>query len=158
MLLMPHEPPSSRSTIVKPIPAAHTHPIRAVVLRPGRPATEAVFPGDEDADTVHFGAYTEGRLAGIASIYREAPPGESDDRAWRLRGMATLPEVRGRRLGVALVEACLQRVAIHGGTRLWCNARTEASGFYRKLGFEIIGGEFDIPTVGPHYLMSRSVP
>ena len=29
---------------------------------------------------------------------------------------------------------------------LWCNARTTAFEFYEKMGFTIVGDEFDIPT------------
>jgi len=28
-----------------------------------------------------------------------------------------------------------------------------SAGFYTKMGFEIVGKEFDIPDVGPHYRM-----
>ena len=40
---------------------------------------------------------------------------------------------------------------------LWCNARTSAMGFYQNVGFEKIGEEFDIPTVGPHVLMFKKI-
>ena len=33
---------------------------------------------------------------------------------------------------------------------LWCNARTTAFEFYEKMGFTIVGDEFDIPNLGPH--------
>jgi hypothetical protein len=36
---------------------------------------------------------------------------------------------------------------------VWCNARTPAVGFYEKLGFSTIGEEFELPPIGPHYLM-----
>lgn len=168
---MPRSTPDSvRPVAVRYIAATATYSLRAAVLRPGLPLEAAVFPGDTDPTTAHLGAFSGGELVGIASVYREAPPGAADAgaadagavdagpadaSAWRLRGMATLPQVRGQGFGKALVAACLEHVAARGGTRLWCNARTEAVGFYRKLGFATAGDEFDIPGVGPHYMMWR---
>ena len=131
--------------------------MRAAILRPGRPPEETVFPGDEDADTVHYGVYVDGTLIGVASVYREAAPGEDDTTTWRLRGMAILPQRQRQGYGKALVEACISYVAARGGTRLWCNARTPAVGFYRTVGFETHGPEFEIPGIGPHFLMWRPI-
>ena len=30
--------------------------------------------------------------------------------------------------------------------------------FYRKLGWQTVGEQFDIPTAGPHFKMSRLIP
>jgi predicted GNAT family N-acyltransferase len=46
--------------------------------------------------------------------------------------------------------------AEHGATRLWCNARTPAVGFYERHGWTTVGEEFDVPPIGPHYRMVRS--
>ncbi len=73
--------------------------------------------------------------------------------AWQLRGMATLPEVQGAGFGKALLDACVTAARKNGAALLWCNARTSAAAFYSKNGWEIVGGEFDIPTVGPHFRM-----
>jgi GNAT superfamily N-acetyltransferase len=131
--------------------------LRHQLLRPGRPADELVFPGDEEADSFHLGAFEEERLVGIATVIRESPPGEGDDRAWRIRGMATLPEVRGRGYGGLLLERCVEHAVNHGGRVLWCNARAGAVGFYRRFGFVTHGDVFDIPDLGDHYLMSRTL-
>ena len=132
--------------------------LRHQLLRPGRPADELVFPGDDAPDTLHAGAFVEERLVGIATIIREAPPGEADDRAWRVRGMATLPEIRGRGYGGLLLERCVEHAVNHGGRLLWCNARAGAVGFYRRYALATRGDAFDIPDLGTHYLMSRALP
>jgi GNAT superfamily N-acetyltransferase len=131
--------------------------LRHELLRPGRPTDELVFPGDDEPDSLHLGAFEEERLVGIATVIREAPPGEGDDRAWRIRGMATLSEVRGRGYGGLLLERCVEHAVNHGGRVLWCNARAGAVGFYRRYGFTARGGVFDVPDLGPHYLMSRTL-
>jgi len=144
---------------ILPIAAAETRPLRQSVLRPQQKAEELVYPGDDDPRSRHLGAFVDDRLVGIASLYVEPMPDVTDASAsdWRLRGMATLPEARGTGLGGALLEACLEHIRSMGGTRLWCNARVPASGFYVRYGFLVHGDAFELPGIGPHYLMSRSI-
>lgn len=150
------------------ISAAQTHPLRMEVLRPGRPVSECEFPGDDDELTFHAGARLDGRIVSIASMYREsraadapggAPvgPDHAAGTAWRLRGMATEPELRGSGAGRAALEACLTFALEHGATLAWCNARTPATGFYERMGWTVLGEEFEIPTAGPHFVMERSL-
>jgi len=139
------------------IPAAETRYLRHVVLRPHQRPEELVYPGDDAPDTVHLELCVEGRQLGVASLYREPLPGSKSPTEWRLRGMAVLAEEQGKGYGIALLQACIVHAARHGGTRLWCNARTTASGFYRALGFAVEGGEFELPGIGPHYLMWRAL-
>ena len=40
---------------------------------------------------------------------------------------------------------------------VWCNARINAVAFYKKEGFKIIGDEFEIPDIGPHFLMAKNL-
>ncbi len=70
--------------------------------------------------------------------------------------MATEPDVRGAGFGAALVAACIEHAAASGGGELWCNARMGALGFYRRMGFDVVSEEFDIPGIGPHVVMVRS--
>ncbi|HEX7880443.1 MAG TPA: GNAT family N-acetyltransferase [Candidatus Eisenbacteria bacterium] len=145
--------------MIRAISAAETRPLRQAVLRPHQRVEELVYPGDDDPRTHHLGAFDGGRLVGIASIYVEpmvAMP-DAGPTDWRLRGMATAPEMRGTGLGGALLEACIEHSRNHGGTRLWCNARVPAAGFYLRYGFVVHGEEFDLPGIGPHYLMSRRI-
>jgi GNAT superfamily N-acetyltransferase len=71
--------------------------------------------------------------------------------------MATVPAVRGRGFGRALLEACFAHVRAHGGTLLWCNARVAALGFYAHLGFVAQGAQFEIVPIGPHFVMTRQL-
>jgi len=140
--------------MIRTISASETIAVRWPVLRPGFPRESAVFAGDELATTRHFGAFDGDRLVGVASLYLATLPEQPDIApAWQLRGMATLPEVRGRGFGVALLAACVAHARRENATLLWCNARTGAAPFYRKHGWTIVGDEFDIPTVGPHFRM-----
>ncbi len=107
------------------------------------------YPADQTPEAWHAGAFLGDDLIGIASLYREPPPGSADPDAWRLRGMAVLPEHQGRGYGQALVRA--------GGKLLWCNGRVSALAFYHSLGFAPQGDIFDLPVSGPHYLLVRPV-
>ena len=141
------------SVEVRQISAAQTVPLRHAVLRPGRPVETAFFAGDDLATTKHFGAFRNGQLLCIASLFEAQLPDEHGVAAIQLRGMATATEAQRTGLGRALVLVCVAFAREKGARLLWCNARTYAAGFYSKLGFEIVGKEFDIPDVGPHYRM-----
>lgn len=142
---------------VRPITTAQTWPLRQSVLRPGRPLAAAQFPGDDLSSTKHFGAFQGGELVGIASLFLAEMPEQPGPGALQLRGMATAPAVRGAGFGRALVTACVAFTSESGKQLIWCNARTPAVEFYRKLGWEILGQEFDVPDVGPHIRMWRRV-
>jgi len=145
------------TTEIREISAEQTRPVRQRVLRPHQRPEELVYPGDDDADTFHLGAYDEsGTLLAILSMYRhaQAPADpESEPKAWRIRGMASIPEARGSGLGRQLVEIARERVWAISRDPIWCNARESAFGFYHKLGFEIVGGIFEIEGIGPHAVM-----
>ena len=139
---------------VRRVEAADVLDVRWQILRPGFPRESGIFDGDDAPDTRHFAAFHGGAIVGVASIYRatmaERP---NEPNAWQLRGMATLPSVRGLGLGKALLVACTSAAREAGGQVLWCNARVNAADFYARAGWQIEGHEFDIPTVGPHFRM-----
>ena len=143
---------------VRVVTAAEALPLRHAVLRAGRPIKSAMFAGDDAPTTRHFAAFQNGQLLSIASIYRAEMPEHRGHSAMQLRGMATAPAARGKGFGKALVAACIAFARDNGIRLLWCNARKEAAGFYKKLGFEIVGKEFDIPDVGPHFRMMFRIP
>lgn len=146
------ESQSSRAEI-RVITAAETIALRHAVLRAGRPVETAHLPGDDEATTRHFGAYREGRLLGVTSLIRAAMPEFAEEPGFQLRGMATSPEARGTGLGKMLVEAAIGFARDQGARVVWCNGRVSAAGFYGKLGFGIIGEEFETPYTGPHFRM-----
>lgn len=142
---------------IRPITAGETRPIRHAVLRQGKPFAATVWTGDEDENTVHFGAFDGNTLTGVASVYAAAPPGESGAGYFQLRGMAVLPEWRGKRLGAALTRACVAHAHGKSAQCLWCNARAHARGFYEHMGFQVSGGMFEIESIGPHFQMRHAL-
>lgn len=140
---------------IRPADPADVREIRHLVLRPHQRPDELVYPGDDAPDALHLGAFEDGRLVGIATIARDPPPGTSDGAAWRVRGMATMPKVRGRGIGGELLDACVEHARVRGGTLVWCNGRVPARSFYERHGFEVVRGPFEIPDTGPHVELHR---
>jgi GNAT superfamily N-acetyltransferase len=144
--------------IVRPVGADAVRPLRRSVLRPHQSPDELVYPGDDAPETLHAAVIDEdGAMVGIATLSREDHPSDPRPGDWRLRGMATVPEVRGTGVGARLLAACLEHARAHDGARVWCNARSPAIGFYERAGFVAEGGEFAIERLGPHVRMTRTL-
>lgn len=127
-----------------------THPMRHRILRPWQTLSEMDYPGDRDAQTIHFGAFDGSALLGIGSIYCEPWPKDPQPGDWRLRGMAVDETARGGGIGAAILAACARHIASHDGKRLWCYARTPACGFYERFGLEVRSQVWDGGGIGPH--------
>ena len=145
------------SVEIRPIIAEQTRPLRNAVLRPHQSPEELVFSGDDSPETLHLGAFLDGELVGIASVCREPLPGRASPTSWRLQGMAVVPQVQGQGCGRLILERCIRHVVERGGTELWCQGRSGVIGFYRSMGFETLGEEFQIEVTGPHYIMRREI-
>jgi GNAT superfamily N-acetyltransferase len=139
-------------------------PLRHAVLRPHQSREEARFPRDGEATTAHFCAQDKaGAIVSVATAWPEemdwplgaAAPGPGPE--WRLRGMATSPEWRGKGAGAAVLEAVEAHVARTGGGVLWCNARLTAAGFYERAGMLPAGEPWEEPVIGPHVKMWKVV-
>jgi predicted GNAT family N-acyltransferase len=132
--------------------------LRNQLLRPGRPLEDCHFPGDNAESALHYGAFAADRLVAIASLLRNPLPNDATTMALQVRGMATLPEYRGRGVASELLRLCVEDACMQGAERIWCNARRHAVGLYLRQGFASVGEEFDIPGIGPHYQMCRELP
>lgn len=114
-----------------------------------------MLPGDDDPSTYHLAAVDRDRIVCIGSFYEASHPHIPGSRQFQLRGMATDEDHRRQKLGAKLLDRGMEIARQRGGDVMWCNARTGAISFYQAQGFEQIGEEFDIPTVGPHVRMFR---
>lgn len=137
------------------IDPAHTRNLRSVVLRPGRPVEECIYPEDTAPGAFHLASFDGEKITGIASFSGENIEGATN--AYRLRGMAVDPARQGQGIGADIMAFAFAHLASLGCDVLWCNARSSAAGFYTNLGFGIFSDEFDIPGIGPHYKMKRSL-
>ncbi len=143
---------------VRAVGAETVRPLRMAVLRPGRPPHEPAFPSERDPQTLHFAALgAAGEVLAVGSAMPEAHPREPRPGDWRVRGMATRAEARGRGLGGLVLDAIEAGASERGARRLWCNARTPAVGFYAQAGFRSEGEEFEIAGIGPHFVMAKTL-
>ena len=142
---------------VRTVDAEAVRPLRRALLRPHQQVEELVYPGDDNPDTLHVGAFRHGHLVGIATIVPRPMPGRRERHAWQVRGMAVEHGQRGYGLGGRLLAACIDHAAIHGGRLVWCNARAGSSGFYERYGFSRDGEPFQLADIGPHYRMYRAI-
>lgn len=142
---------------VKQITSQATFAVRQPVLRPGKPAESCIFEGDDLPTTVHFGIYDGKILAGIVSIFKSNSDLFTQSSQFQLRGMAVLDSYQKKGLGEKLVLAAEEYITTHNGSLIWFNAREVAVGFYKKLGYAIIGDAFPIGDIGPHYVMHKNL-
>lgn len=149
-LLLPEMP-------IRSVQAREIWPLRHKVLRPHMTLEDCDYPHDNDADTFHLATIEGDRILCIGSFYKEKCPSLEGLKPYRLRGMATEPDHRGRGLGRDLIHSALEHLRAQQADLLWCNARENALRFYTKLDFTTHGGPFDIPGIGPHYLLSIKV-
>lgn len=138
-------------------PPEDLRPLRARMLRPGFPFESTLFPQDHDPDTLHLAGRLSGEIVTIATFQREAHPEFQAERPYRLRGMATAEEFHGQGFGRAILREGLRLLEERGCDFVWANAREVAFPFYEKEGFSFHGGMFEIPTVGPHKVIYKSL-
>jgi len=68
--------------------------------------------------------------------------------------MAVEPPRQGCGAGRRLLEGVEEQLRVEGVSRIELNARDTAAGFYRKLGYRKVGGEFMEVTI-PHWKMVK---
>jgi GNAT superfamily N-acetyltransferase len=142
-----------RKIRVEPVAVDSIVDLRHQVLRQGLPREAALFDGDNNPSSLHFGAFDGHRLVGCVTLHASRWEEQS---AWQLRGMAVAPEYRKAGVGGALLRVAEDHLSTDGKTRmLWCNARVPAAAFYQKFGWQIVSEVFEIPTAGPHVRMIK---
>lgn len=116
--------------VVEQIFSSLTWRIRQLAMYPEKEIKQMELANDFDG--IHFGIYHEYELTGVVSLFE-------NDKTAQFRKMAILPEAQGKGFGkqllLYLIDYCKQqKIEI-----LWCNARTSATEFYKKIGFATIG-------------------
>jgi GNAT superfamily N-acetyltransferase len=147
-----------------PITAVETQRLRHVILWPHKSAPEECTIDVDDADHAHHvGAFdAAGRHVGVCSLFDQRSERFPDaiptqDPVYRLRVMGTLPEVRGKGAGAAIVEYACDWAREQGARWLWCDAREVAFPFYLRMGFEFCSEGYEIDPIGPHRMMRRKL-
>ena len=133
-----------------------TWDLRSRILRPGQPLDNCKFGGDLAPQTFHVGALDENeRVIACGTFHEEIFSEFPGKLAYRLRGMATEPDLRGRGLGKRILMFSQRELLKRQCDILWFNAREKAFPFYLKQGFIFIGDMFDLPGIGLHKVMYK---
>ncbi len=117
----------SKKILIKRISAEVTLDVRHQVLWPSKPVDYVRLA--EDDNGLHFGLYLEEVLISVISVF--VHNGEA-----QFRKFATLENYQGLGYGSKLFKHMLSVIESMGVRRIWCNARLDANGFYKRVGFE----------------------
>ena len=141
--------------LIREIKAEDTYLIRKSILRKGMTLSHKM-KGDHEEDTLHLGLFDAGELVCIGS-FMNASKETLTGSQFQLRGMATAEMAQGKGYGKLLLKDAELRLAQGGIGLIWCNARTIALNFYKKMGYETMGNSFEVDQVGPHFLMFKKL-
>ena len=142
---------------IKVVAAKDIRPLRNLVLRPNLPIETTYYDLDNDIETFHLASIMDNTIISIGTFYPENDIELQTKNGYRLRGMATHPKFRRKSAATKLMKESFVLLKEKKCDFLWCNARLVAVEFYKSLGFKITGKIFDIPSIGPHYKMYKSV-
>lgn len=142
--------------MIKHITTAETLDLRNRVLRNNEGIDKCIFPFDDTEKNFHLGKFDGDSVVSIATFYPEDYEGRGTG-GYRLRGMATDPEFSGKGYGSELIKFAINELRCANASYIWCHARTVATEFYKKLGFEVISEEFEMPGIGPHFDMIKII-
>lgn len=112
-----------------PITPSQTWQLRHEVLWPDKPFDYVKL--EEDHDGLHFGFVLEEQLISVISLF-------ITDQTAQFRKFATESSQQGKGYGTTLLKHVIAESTKRNVQTLWCNARQSASGFYERLGFNIV--------------------
>jgi len=142
------------------VSADEVRPLRTRILRPGYPPERLlVFPEDDHSECAHVAAISDGKIIGVATFLLKPTVQLDDPQAIQLRGMAVDTQMQGQGVGKCILDFALEELEKRFSKSKWvlCNARQSAAHFYDRCGFEILSDSFDIPEIGPHFVMARKI-
>ncbi|GAD00353.1 GNAT family N-acetyltransferase [Agarivorans albus] len=116
------------------ISAEQTLAIRQQVLWPSHDLAFCRVPEDDTGE--HYGAYLNGKLIMVASLF-------TSGNEIRLRKFACLPEHQAKGYGSKMLNYMVEQQAGKPLTSFWFDARCSAIGFYQRLGFLVTSEVFD---------------
>lgn len=112
---------------IQPITPEQTWDIRHQVLWPDQPFDYVKI--DNDNKGLHFGCFVDGKLVSIISGFLNPTTKDA-----QFRKFATLHEYQGKGYGSELLSHLINELISLGATRIWCNARVNATSLYERFG------------------------
>ena len=127
--------------------------LRNEVLWPHKTFEQCVLETDHLPSTFHFGVQLDGLTVATVTLQQENSSKLPQEKQYRLRAMAVREGYRGQGFGDAIVDAGLNHLRELGVEVIWCDARVAALNLYRRLQFEELEEEYEIPIIGLHRFM-----
>lgn len=122
--------------------------LRQEVLRRPLGLTFAPEELDREKEDILIGAFDDDELLACCLLTR------IDKSSLRLRQMAVQNNLQGKGIGASMMNFAELLARDKGYRKLTMHARKTALGFYEKLGYRIVGDEFEEVTL-PHYVMEK---
>jgi GNAT superfamily N-acetyltransferase len=109
-------------------------PVRLASLRPGETLDMVRIENDDEG--LHLGAFLEGELVSVASLFVSGGKAQ-------FRKFATLPAYQGRGIGTQLLARMIEEAKAAGTREFWCNARLDALSIYQRAGMRPAGTAYE---------------
>ncbi|MBV8196398.1 MAG: GNAT family N-acetyltransferase [Candidatus Dormibacteraeota bacterium] len=149
--------PRAGDVVIETVALDSVLPLRARMLRAGRPVDVARSPKDDAPQTQHLAAKTtDGRVVGVVTLVPRETPFARGRRAVQVRGMAVDEAVQRRRIGRLLMREAVRCARERDAEVVWANARDTALQFYERVGFRVVGDGFvdDVMQLGHHVVLA----
>ncbi|MDO7845340.1 GNAT family N-acetyltransferase [Hymenobacter sp. M29] len=118
---------------IQPIAPEATYALRHKVLWPDKPLAYVMIA--EDAAGHHFGAFQNGELVAVISLFVTGAEA-------RFRKIAARPDCQRQGIGSQLLRHVFEEAQRLGATRIWCDARQDSAAFYARFGMQPEGEIF----------------
>lgn len=105
---------------------------------------------DKEKEDILIGAFEEDKMLGCCLLTK------LDNKRVRLRQMAVQNNLQGKGIGATMMNFAENVARDHGYKCMVMHARKTAIGFYEKLGYKVVGEEFEEITI-PHYMMEKKL-
>lgn len=105
---------------------------------------------ENEKDTILIGGFEDEKIIACCLLRKL-----SED-VIQLQQMAVAPELQKHHIGSELIAFAEEQALQAGFSKLFMHARKTAIGFYQKLGYEIIGDEFEEVNI-PHFMMKKDL-
>jgi ribosomal protein S18 acetylase RimI-like enzyme len=135
------------------LPPEEIQQLRNEVLWPHKTFENCILETDRLPTTFHFGVQLDGLTVATVTLQQEGSSKLLQEKQYRLRAMAVREGYRGQGFGDAIVEEGLKHLKEMGVEVVWCDARVAALNFYRRLQFQELEEEYEIPIIGLHRFM-----
>lgn len=91
---------------------------------------------ERDNASLHLVLLDGDEAAACCRMFPEGPG------VWHIGRMAVRKDLRGRHLGEAVMREAEAALALKGAEKIVLSAQVQAAGFYKKLGYVQVGGEY----------------